>query len=477
MRSLEIVILLLNLIALLIVYIPLHPSLRWSRFLPAGIVVITLVHLIVEQYRWQMALSYALTTALFLITLPSLLKNTDPTPARGALAFLAGGFGLLWWLVSATLPIILPVPRLPTPPGPYAVGSVLYDWTDTTRSETYSSDPNAKRELMVQIWYPAQPTADAKTIPFLDNLDVALPAFASFLKMPSFALDHLRLVRTHTYGDAPIRNDGALYPIVIYSHGYQGYRTASFNQMEALASSGYVAIAIDHPYAAAFTVFSNGRVTLNDPAMLPPAGRNQPGDQAARERLDATVVADERFVMDQLQLLNAGKSDSRFAGKLDLERIGLTGVSLGGGAIVWTCHVDARCKAGLAQDGWYEPLPDTVVSEPLRQPFMFMQSETRMWKLDNLVRLDTLYQRASAPAFHLKLTGVLHADFGDYPLLSLLSAPLMYERGTLNGERTLQIVDGYIVAFFDKYLKNQPSPLLNGPSLDYPEVQFESRSP
>src|SRR5215204_7437475 len=78
-------------------------------------------------------------------------------------------------------------------------------------------------------------------------------------------------------------------------------------------------------------------------------------------------------------------------------------ISLGGGAIVWTCHIDARCKAGLAQDGWYEPLPQTIISEPLRQPFMFMQSETHMWKMDNLARLDTLYQGVNAPAFHLKL--------------------------------------------------------------------------
>jgi len=365
---------------------------------------------------------------------------------------------------------------LPTPPGPFAVGSVLYDWTDTTRAESYSSDPNAKRELMVQIWYPAQPAADAKTMPLLDNADAALPAFANILKVPAFTLDHLRLVHTHTYGDAPIRNDGAPYPVVIYSHGYVGYRTASFNQMEALASSGYVAVAIDHPYAAAFTVFSNGRVVVNDPAMLPPAGRNQPDDQEAREKSEATLVADERFVMDQLQLLNAGQLDSRFAGKFDLQRIGLTGVSLGGGAMVWTCQLDARCKAGLVQDGWYEPLPETVVSEPLRQPFMFMQSETQMWTMDNLARLDTLYQGVSTPAFHLKLAGVLHRDFGDYPLLTPLGA-LLPERGTLNGERTLHVVDAYLLAFFDKYLKNQPSSLLNGPSLDYPEVHFESRSP
>ncbi len=477
MRSLEIAILFLNLVALVTVYIPLRHPLRWVRFLPAAIVVITLVQLIVEGYRWQMVLSYIMTGALFLLTLPSLLRNTDPTPARGTLAFAAGGLGLLWWLVAATLPIILLVPRLPTPPGPYAVGSVLYDWTDTTRAETYSSDPNAKRELMVQIWYPAQPTAVAQTIPYLDNFDVAIPAFADFLKMPSFALEHLRLIQTHSYGDAPIRNDGAPYPIVIYSHGYQGYRNASFNQMEALASSGYIAVAIDHPYASSFSVYSDGRVVLNNPDFLPPAGRDQPGDQEAREKMQATIVADQRFVMDQLELLNDGKLDPRFAGKLDLQRMGITGVSLGGGATVWTCQLDDRCKAALIQDGWYEPIPDAIIAEPLHQPSMFMQSETQIWKMDNLARLDALYQGVNAPAFHLRLAGVLHADFGDYPLLSPLSAPLMYERGTLNGERTVYVVDAYILAFFDRYLKNLPSPLLDGPLPDYPEVKFESHSP
>ncbi len=477
MRPLEIIIVLLNLITLVRAYVPLRASLRWFKFLPTTTVLITIVHLFAEQYRWQMVPSYLLTAIMFLFTLPNLLKGIDNPPTRSMLAFVAGGFGFLWWLVAVTLLVVLPVPLLPIPPGSYAVGSVIYDWTDTTRFETYASDPNLKRELIVQIWYPAQPAADAETIPFLDNFDVALPAFADFLKLPPFTLDHLRLVRTHSYGDAPVRNDGAPYPVIIYSHGYQGYRTASSNQMEALASSGYIAVAIDHPYAASFTVFPDGRVLLNDPALLPPAGRNQPGDQEARETLQATIVADQRFVMDQLQLLNSGELNTRFAGKFDLQRIGLTGVSLGGGAIVWTCRIDVRCKAGLAQDGWYEPLPQTIVSEPLRQPFMFMQSETPMWKMDNLARLDKLYQSVNAPAFHLKLMGVLHADFGDYPLLTPLSSPLMYERGTLNGQRTVHVEDAYLLAFFDKYLKDQPSSLLNGPSPDYPEVHFETHSP
>jgi hypothetical protein len=106
---------------------------------------------------------------------------------------------------------------------------------------------------------------------------------------------------------------------------------------------------------------------------------------------------------------------------------------------------------------------------------MSMQSETKSWKGDNLACLDRQYQRVNAPAFHLKLAGVLHNDFGDYPLLSPLSS-LLPERGVLKGDRTLHLVNAYLLAFFDRYLKNQPSPLLNGSSIDYPEVQFESHS-
>src|SRR5512143_1911167 len=427
MRLLEIVILLLSLIALIANYLPARQQMRWLKFLSAMIIIVTLVHLVVEQYRWQMILSYGLTVVLFLLSLPSLLKSTERSRRHGALSSVAGVFGFAWWLIAAALPIyLMPVPQLPAPPGPYQIGSVVFDWTDTSRPETYTPDPGDKRELMVQFWYPAQPAADAKTIPVIDHVEVAYPALAKVIGFPAFALDHLRLVRTHSYADAPIRADGAPYPVIIYSTGYTGYRTAAFNQMEALASSGYIVASIDHPFGSAFTVFSDGHVALNYPDVLPS------GDLPATTALESTYVADERFVLDQLQRLNAGELDVRFAGKLDLQRIGLTGHSTGAGAIVWTCHIDTRCKAALAQDGWYEPIPSDVLSTPLHHPIMLMQSETTMWQRDNLKRLADLYQTARADAYQLKLTGVQHLDFSDYPLFGPHSL-LLSNRGTLEG--------------------------------------------
>jgi len=51
---------------------------------------------------------------------------------------------------------VLPVFRFPQPGGPYDIGTVTYHWIDTSRPEIFTSDLAARRELMVQIWYPAR---------------------------------------------------------------------------------------------------------------------------------------------------------------------------------------------------------------------------------------------------------------------------------------------------------------------------------
>lgn len=41
--------------------------------------------------------------------------------------------------------------------------------------------------------------------------------------------------------------------------------------------------------------------------------------------------------------------------------------------------------------------------------------------------------------------------------------------------RGAKVINNYTITFFKKYLKNQPEPLLNGASSDYPEIQFSAR--
>jgi pimeloyl-ACP methyl ester carboxylesterase len=57
------------------------------------------------------------------------------------------------------------------------------------------------------------------------------------------------------------------------------------------------------------------------------------------------------FIVDQLGKLNNADTPERFAGRLDLQRLGLLGHSLGGASIAQFCHDDSRCKAAVDVDG------------------------------------------------------------------------------------------------------------------------------
>jgi hypothetical protein len=53
-------------------------------------------------------------------------------------------------------------PRLPAPSGTYGIGRLGYEWTDVTRPDGHSTDPQAHRDLMVYLWYPSSYPAPEK---------------------------------------------------------------------------------------------------------------------------------------------------------------------------------------------------------------------------------------------------------------------------------------------------------------------------
>ena len=121
------------------------------------------------------------------------------------------------------------------------------------------------------------------------------------------------------------------------------------------------------------------------------------------------------------------------------------------------------------------PVSDDVVAGSLEQPFMFMRSET--WSsAENDDRLMSVYRGLGDSGYLLTILGTAHDDFSDLPLLSPLAAALGL-KGPIDDQRVVQIVRVYSLAFFDKHLKGEGVSLLDAPSPDYPEVQFESRGP
>jgi pimeloyl-ACP methyl ester carboxylesterase len=322
----------------------------------------------------------------------------------------------------------------------------------------------------VQVWYPAAKDSTGALAPYLSNLKLAGPAFAEFLGMPDFVLNHVNLVQTHSIVDVPVALEGGPYPVLIFSHGWGGTRTQSTFLMEELASHGYVVAAIDHPYGALVTVYPDGRVVFQKQDIIGGQDSDEPSRRSAHE-LISTWTGDVRFVLDQLEGMNVPSEESIFSEHLDFERIGFLGHSTGGGNAVQSCWVEPRCVAGLAMDAWVVPVSNEVVESQIDKPFMFLLSED--WgSEENKAISDKLYTGLGDAGYRLTIAGTRHYDFSDLPLLSPLS-PWFGLKGPIDGRRVLEIISRYSVAFFDMHLKGERNDLLVGPAKEYPEVDFE----
>jgi predicted dienelactone hydrolase len=429
----------------------------------AALSVILLLQLFIERLRWQMVPLYLLALFWLYIFLREEFAEPAATPREPLKPHRrAAWIGLVLALLLCLPGILLPVPQLPQPSGPYAVGTTVFYWEDPSRPEVYSDAPDDTRRLMVQVWYPAEAGSGAALAPYLDNTRVALPALAKKFKLAPFLLSHLELARTHSLLEAPIAPGAESFPVLVFSHGWTGIRVQNTFQMEELASHGYILFAPDHTYGAMYTIFPDGEVVFNQRSAL--GSDNDPVaeyDRIARI-LGKTWVADLRFVLDQAEKVNSGEIASPLAGRLDLTRVGMLGHSTGGGAVVEACAVDARCKAGLSMDAWLIPYDRAIPAAGLDKPFFFMQSE--LWSVPRNPDLQAqLYQNMRAPAYRLTLLGASHYDFSDIPLLTPL-APLIGLKGPIDGQRSLALINQFSLAFFDQYLKGISSPLLRDAS-------------
>ena len=83
------------------------------------------------------------------------------------------------------------------------------------------------------------------------------------------------------------------------------------------------------------------------------------------------------------------------------------------------------------------------------------------------------YQKIKAPAYRVIIQGAQHTTFSDAPVLE------GEDKGAkeIEPRRALRIISAYMLAFFNKFLKNEDSSLLDDLSTAYPEVTFERYGP
>lgn len=369
---------------------------------------------------------------------------------------------------------------LPTPTGPFAVGRVVYDWTDTAAVDSLAPVPGTRRELLVWIWYPAAPKPGQFALVTDQYWPEALKPRTALPRGPlvfSLLTRDLANVHGHSARDAAVSPQRRSYPVTVMRAGASAPVLNYSTIAEDLASNGYVVVGFDAPYRTTTVVFPDGRVIARSPQNNPELVA---GEELVR-RGNALLRAwtrDVTFVLDRLQQLDAAGSSDPFSGRLDLARVGVFGHSLGGATAAQFCHDDSRCKAAIDIDG--RPLGG-VVHTGLDKPLMFLLSdhgdfssdaESRQIKAD----IQSIYDRLPSDGrVLLAIKGANHFTFSDDGALlksGVLRGVLrLFGKLGIDGRRQLEVTAHCVRTFFGAYLEHPSGarPTLASPR--YPEIQ------
>jgi uncharacterized repeat protein (TIGR03803 family) len=363
----------------------------------------------------------------------------------------------------------------PAPTGPYAVGTFSMMMVDPSRTNAAGG---TNYQFMTTFWYPTVP--QARVLPAI-YVEPQVALGQSYYNLTAYGggnfSSQVAAFFSHSLSNAPLATNLAKYPVVLYSPCAEGNRRENTANTENLASWGYVVIGLDGSDTFV-SVFPDGRVVNGQTVNLSSVGS-----------LIAAIegrLRDLQFVLDQLAVLNAG--DPRLAGRLDLDKIGAFGYSLGGSTTPQLCLRDARCKAGAALDGG-SYAETNLLTQPLGVPFLFLRNYVGPDPDPNGPvpdgRPDDRFEPYNAQVtntYWVKLVSTDHACLADFGLIldsaslvSITGPPMSWQ--FLPPPRLSQILRAYLLSFFDKFLKGEDDHLLDGPPPAYPEViQFLSAS-
>lgn len=469
MRPLEGVLLALVFVVLLI---------RWGRprnrqvttSLLAMLAITVALHLFFDGVRWEMLPAYALGLLAALL-LAGDLKRVGSARAGESGRFVAVAspvrrtLRLAGLLVAGAVALVVPAllfPRVafPVPDGQYDVGRIEVFWTDSTREESLTADPNDRRGVWVTFWYPAE-APNGRPLRYHPAPRVLARALATAAPVPAFTFWNLTMARTHSTGAPRFSIREGKSPLLLFSHGFELWRTQSTYAFEMLASHGYVVASIEHTYASLGTVLPDGREA-------PSAATTMLFND--QERLLDVWTRDAAFVLDRLHALPAGDVSDTLAGHLQLDRIGYFGHSFGGTAAAELMMRDDRVVAGVNYDGLpagasarrgiakpflvftakpqdADAIPDAVLTQ-----MKVSRDSLRSLLTSQPKQVASLLQRGGT---EIVMEGAAHMSYSDLPLWSPWLAARAGLAGTDAPRDVHRATAVLTLRFFDQYLKGR----------------------
>jgi len=311
-----------------------------------------------------------------------------------------------------------------------------------------------KRRFMVSAFYPGVLDRDAPRARLVDLLyprvDDALELLARESGLgetdKGFAFEHLKTLALRAQRGLALQGSAAR-PVLIHYPGGQSHRMSNAAVCEALASRGFVVLALDAPRDAPAVVFPDGCM------VTPPA----PDD----ENHIWPRIADVRFLLDQLEEMSA----AFFDGCLDPGRVGMFGHSRGGYLSNICAVEDSRIRAAANMDGFLwgiwtqhgtglnEFSPEFVQrARSLATPILRLKSDPGSEEKAQL-RFEEESCDFGGDFILVALHGWEHRDFATTPWLSGAAADFAGNvRHPVAPAARVELLTGLLADFFGTYL-------------------------
>ncbi len=325
-------------------------------------------------------------------------------------------------LAAAGRLILFPPYKEPAVTGSCKVAIEEFTWVDKSRVETYT-DTGENRALTVKIWY--------------------------------------------------LREEGS-YPLVLFSHGAFGVIDSNYSTCMELASNGYVAVSIGHPYHAMFVKDVEGKVTFADPEFIKSiyavGGTDTPeakeGNYLKSREWMAVRTGDENFVLDTILAKAKEGRESPFD-RIDTDRIGLFGHSMGGASSVQLGREREDIDAVIDLEGTmlgeyvgFKNGAEVYNEEPYPVPLLDINSQAayeqaRAQEKGGLPYVNFYVGEHAADFKEVVFHDAGHLNFTDLPLISPVLAGLL-GTGDVDAGTCIGNVNHVVLAWFDHYLKGVP---------------------
>jgi len=422
--------------------------------------LLSIVSLGVLRVRWQILGAYA---AAVLYSAGDLLCIYFETPlAKTIVSYFCATLILGTFLINVAFPLF----SLPKPSGQYAVGTKLSSWYDSNRD----------RRLAVQIWYPseAQPKESQEPLSFWwPNSTTMGSALCSLFQVPFFLLLHLDHCKSNTYLELPIVNQ--TLPIIIFCHGFYGFKGDRSYFSEQFASNGYIVLGIDHPGDCAICLFPNGD-------KIPFSAYLKPGDDEfiVRNAGLKDRVEDIDFIMDRLLSIHQNNDsfdpiERVLANHMDFQQIGLFGHSYGSATCVQFLQKGRNVQyvtAVVGLDVWVFPLHEESVNG-VQKPLLFISSDS--WAAGNKYKSkrQDIISNSCKESVGLIVKGTNHHNFDDMPfIVHRRLAKWLGFIGDIPPMKCFTLTSEFALSYFDTYARRiKTSQLFPTTDLIYEEAR------